>query len=283
MSIKTCISFDVGIRHLAYIKWQVKTNNIKNISWQDITIVEWKCIDLLIFNGLEHVQNCKKYGITKLIHFLVVFLKSQSSVFLDPMLDYIVIEKQVSKSPRNQMMMVALYMFFYLEQRQGINITIVPALEKFKLVHFLKDSICTFVPRLDSILKQSSNKLVLCYPDTCKTASQKKTWRKNQSIDICKLVMNTYSQFQPWKEQFLFKKTKKETKKRKQISTITTPLPSSSQHPLTNTKKIKLDDLSDCWLQAMTFTFFHSGFHKPKPTSTTPTTIIKNKIKKKQK
>lgn len=185
------ISFDIGIRNLAYsiISWDEKSKQ-----WDDLKIEEWRHIDIL---EDSKQKNSKKIPIEKCIQMIFKILESTPS-FKDTPIDRIIIERQVKRSPRNLMASIAIMSFFMLKM-PNTSVDFISSSSKLKIN--IECSAFVFTSTTPSIQHHVN--------DTKLSASKNKTLRKKKAVELCNIILKNNPQLQHW-EEFFTKQSKKD-------------------------------------------------------------------------
>lgn len=184
------LSFDVGIRNLAYAVLDVAAPAdaaAAPIGWQNITLTEWEHIDVLEEAGCT-VVNSKNVSIQRCIKMLIQALDKRPQLLEKPV-DYVVIEKQVRKAPRNLMTSVALLSYFVLKAPDTV-VDLVSATGKLKVN--LDANTFPFSTATPSQCHYVNQKGL--------TAQQNKLRRKKKAVEITEKLLHT--KFPAWKSKF---------------------------------------------------------------------------------
>ncbi len=221
------LSFDVGLRNLAYALVTYNrpeaASNSSSTSWSQFHVEAWEHFDVLKECGCT-AKDSKKVGIERCIKMVFQCLDRRPQLFDQPV-DFIIIEKQMRRSPRNLMTSVALLSYFVIKS-PDTQVDMISSTGKLKIN--LEPEAFAFSDATPSVLHHTN--------DPALTAAQNKTRRKNKAIQLCTQLLSTQGQhLQPWSKRF----TSKELAK-------------------------KRDDLADCLLQAVYFLQDKLQVTKPK-------------------
>jgi hypothetical protein len=193
------LSFDVGTRNLAYclIRYDNPPSKLKKdmpnkTIWQNLHLEAWECLDIFEETGCE-AKNSKKVSIDRCLSMLNQVLHARQHLLEKP-IDYILVEKQVRKAPRNLMVSVGLlcyfqhYWLFAPRKTLAPKITYVSSAGKLK-INTLED-VFAFDAKHPPIFHHRN--------DTSLTASQNKTRRKNKAIELCRLLVGRMPHWKVW-------------------------------------------------------------------------------------
>lgn len=193
------LSFDVGTRNLAYclIRYEnppakLKKDAVNTTKWQNLHVEAWECVDIFEETGCE-AKNSKKVSIDRCLTMLNEVLHSRQHL-LDKPIDYILVEKQMRKAPRNLMVSVGLlcyyqhYWLFAPRKNPAPKITYVSSAGKLKIN--TSEDVFAFDAQHPPVFHHRN--------DTSLTASQNKTKRKNKAIELCRLLVNRMPHWKVW-------------------------------------------------------------------------------------
>jgi hypothetical protein len=219
------LSFDIGTVNMAYalVKYEHSVDNgtvpdaVNNpTSWKNFHILQWECVNIFEACG-SVVKNSKTVPIERCVRYISEVLMQRENLLQDPV-DYILIERQVRKAPRNLMASVAVLAFYrnywllggkfsttYLEPK----IILIPSTGKLHIGTYA--DVFTFDANHPAPIHHVN--------DATLSAGQNKTRRKKKAVELCETFVLQQGHLQSWLT--VFRKHKKR------------------------------DDLSDCLLQAV--------------------------------
>jgi hypothetical protein len=193
------LSFDVGTRNLAYclVRYdnppaKLKKDSVNKTTWQNLHLEAWECIDIFEETGCE-AKNSKKVSIDRCLSMLNEVLQSRPQLLEKP-IDYILVEKQMRKAPRNLMVSVGLicyyqhYWLFAPRNTPAPKITYVSSTGKLKIN--TSEDVFAFDGAHPPTFHHRN--------DTSLTASQNKTKRKNKAIELCRLLVGRMPHWKVW-------------------------------------------------------------------------------------
>lgn len=190
------ISFDIGIRNLAYCILNItptvideKVNKVN--AWENVTIEFWECVDVLADCGSK-AADCKNVSIDKIAEHVTNTLHRRADKFFKEPVDYIIIERQMRKAPRNMMTSMAVMCYFLNANNLQASPLAIPR-------PVLVSAAVKLCVNIESSSFASKTKVRHFSNDKKLTSSQNKTRRKNKAIELCKTVLELSPHLQAWK------------------------------------------------------------------------------------
>jgi len=203
------ISFDIGIRNLAYCIMKTtpstsandasesKSEEQKTHPWSILTIEAWECVDVLTDSGCK-AADCKKVSMDRVAQHVTSTLHRRENLFFKEPIDYILVERQVRKAPRNMMTSMAVLCYF-------LNYNLHQSPEH--PVQIPRPVLVSAAGKLSVNVEPAcfaSNTAVHHFAnDKSLNASQNKTRRKNKAIELCKTILDFTPSLQSWKSFFI--------------------------------------------------------------------------------
>lgn len=163
------VSIDVGARNLAVI---VLESDVSPPTYASLQIKYWNCIDIIELYG-STAKNSNKIPPHTIITMMCKCLDGLESHFTD--LDYVVIERQMRRASRNQLLGTAI-MTYFICKYEKCSVQFIAASAKLKI---------------DTHDLGCKGTVSLFQNDKTLSASQNKTRRKKMAIQVCEEILKS--------------------------------------------------------------------------------------------